>query len=86
MDFSASAQSGVTYTNDIKAILDPKCVGCHSGSSAYAGIQLQDYAHAKANASISLSVIKNGSMPPAGALPQAQKDLFQAWVNAGEPQ
>jgi len=86
VDFSAAAVVSVTYTNDIKPLLDLKCVGCHGSSGAAAGVQLQDYTHAKANASLSLAAIKNNSMPPGGPLTQAQKDLFQAWVDAGEPQ
>ncbi len=36
----ASAKAGVTYTTDIKPILDASCVKCHSGDKAKAGLHL----------------------------------------------
>lgn len=86
IDFSATAQTTVTYTSDIKPILDTNCIACHNANTHRAGVQLQDYTHAKSNASASLADILANVMPPSGPLSAADKALFQAWVDAGEPE
>ena len=78
--------STVTYTSQIKQLLDTNCTSCHGGANPQSGIDLSSYANASKNASIANSVIQSGAMPPAGALSTANKQLFQSWVTAGTPQ
>jgi uncharacterized membrane protein len=55
----ASTKQGVTYTNDIKAILDVSCVKCHSGPQPKARLKLDALADA-------LKPIRGGSIVKVG--------------------
>lgn len=44
--------SSVTFSNTVMPIISANCTSCHSGTSANAGIRLEDYASVKAQASI----------------------------------
>ena len=55
----ASTKQGVTYTNDIKAILDVSCVKCHSGPQPKARLKLATLAAA-------LTPIRGGSIVKVG--------------------
>jgi uncharacterized membrane protein len=84
----------VTYTEDIKAIMDAKCgdaQGCHiSGQFASGGISLTTYAEVKAQADnnkIKVQVFDLGAMPQSPVtLTQAEKDLLFCWLNNGTKQ
>ena len=87
VDFSGEPDApSVTYTNDIKAILDSRCVVCHNNSSPVGRPRLHDYASASANASKALKAVNDNAMPPGSPLTAQQKALFQAWVDAGTPE
>jgi mono/diheme cytochrome c family protein len=64
------------------------CIRCHGSSGASAGLNLQNYTQAKAAAAKIKSRINNANspMPTGGLLPQAQRDIVNAWVDAGAPQ
>jgi hypothetical protein len=71
-------------------ILQPKCVKCHTGSSAASGVDLSTYAGVSTqvtpndpSTSALYNVVANGIMPPTGALPQADAQLIQSWINSG---
>jgi hypothetical protein len=66
-------------------MLKSSCTSCHTGAASPRGVDLSTYAGAKANASSANSAIQGGSMPPQGALSGTNKQLFQSWVTAGEP-
>lgn len=83
VDFSATAQTLVTYTNDIKDLLDTNCIGCHGGDHPTAGIKLDTYTSAKANANAANEKIQSGQMPPGGPLSAEEKALFQNWLDDG---
>ena len=75
-----------TYDTDIKPILSSYCVSCHKGSSASAGIKLNTYADAVANASAMKTTVDAGTMPPSGALSADLVTTIDNWVNNGTPQ
>ena len=75
--------STVSYATQIAPLLQASCTSCHGGSNPQSGINLSTYAGVKANASAANSAIKNGTMPPGGALSSANKQLFQTWIDQG---
>lgn len=84
----------VTYTQDIKAIIDLNCgtaTGCHTASGAQfnGGVSLETYADVVSKADrIKVRAVDEGTMPqaPQPPLNQAQKDLIVCWVGNGKKQ
>lgn len=83
----ANGASGLTYTADIKPILQAKCQfdGCHPGNGDWF-----TYSTAKANAAAIKARTGNGSMPkapqPGGALTANEIKQIACWVDDGAPQ
>lgn len=75
---SAGASAAPTYTNDIKPILDSKCVSCHG--------ELADYTGASGSAAAIKEEVTSGNMPPGDSLSAEQISLISQWVDAGSPQ
>lgn len=77
----------VTYDDDVAPIINTNCVGCHSGPSANAGLQLDGYANVRAAAEQGNLVnrINNASnpMPPSGQLPPETRQIIDQWVADG---
>ncbi|NJN83736.1 MAG: hypothetical protein HC802_16655 [Caldilineaceae bacterium] len=87
------------FVEDIQPIFVRRCYVCHSGVAASAGLQIIDYA-ALMTGSVNGSVITPGDpgeselwrqvsqrrMPMAGALPDDERDLIRAWIEAGAPE
>jgi len=76
----------VTYTENIKNIIDNNCVSCHGGLSPVAGLSLTNFNEVR------LSVLNNGLinrimlpsgnpklMPVTGRMPQQTIDLVIKW-------
>lgn len=77
----------VTYQGQVKAILDASCAGCHGGKTPSAGIRLDTYAGASANAARALAAVQAGRMPLGGSpLPAASIQALQDWIAGGTPQ
>ncbi len=87
-----------TWTDDIKPLVDAKCVPCHTQNSM-GGISLNVYSdvtgdHSKCGVTVAESmaeVVKSNPacgdvMPPGGALPAEEIQLLQDWVNGGYPE
>ncbi|RAJ16913.1 hypothetical protein [Olleya aquimaris] len=80
----------VTYTADIKTIIDNNCISCHSNppvnGASNSLVTYQDVSN-QANTvlnRISLQSGEGGAMPLGGPrLPQASIDLFQQWIEDG---
>ncbi|WGD34951.1 hypothetical protein [Olleya sp. YS] len=80
----------VTYTADIKSIMDNNCTSCHSNPPVNGApnslMTFQDVSN-QANTvlnRISLQSGEGGAMPlGAPRLPQASIDLFQQWIDDG---
>jgi hypothetical protein len=51
-----------------------------------AGFDLSKYEDVKDNSSAILFQLDSGHMPPDGRWPQAEIDLFKAWIAAGFPE
>lgn len=86
--------SSVTYSGTVKAIVAQSCAyaGCHAGSPAASGINLEAHAGLQAIATSGqlLGVINHASgyspMPKNGPkLPQCSIDQIAQWVGAGAP-
>jgi len=83
-------QDTVTYTADIKTVLDSRCISCHASSlqgaarnGAPAGVNFDTYNAAVASGNRANVRIQAGTMPPAGGIPQSERDLFQQWIDQG---
>lgn len=75
---------------DIKPILDGNCIGCHSGPSAKARIDLSSHAGVSRvvtagdpNGSRMMRPVKRGAMPPTGALKPELIAKLDQWIKDG---
>lgn len=81
--------SNITYDNSIKSIIANNCLGCHSATSKFGGIDLTNKTNCK-------NVINNGrlipsiehktgysAMPLGGKLSQCDIDKIKTWSNEG---
>jgi hypothetical protein len=86
----------VTWTREISALLERRCVSCHRGGG-YAGFSLTTYDEARPWAVAIKEEVLAGSMPPWGAAPgvghfandrrltRHEQELVAAWVDGGAP-
>jgi|WetSurMetagenome_2_1015567.scaffolds.fasta_scaffold1803815_1 hypothetical protein len=72
----------VSYALDIVPLIKKEC-SCHADGTN--GPAMTNYASVLSAADISNTSIKEGSMPPFKPLSDADKALFQSWINAGKP-
>ncbi|MEI7471527.1 MAG: hypothetical protein ACOYLO_14080 [Ferruginibacter sp.] len=78
----------VSFSTNIKRILDANCTSCHAPANANALALAKwsydgSYSSAFNNRSnISLQVV-NGSMPQTGGLPSIVRDSIKCWVDKG---
>ena len=86
----AGGEGPVTYTGQIKPILDARCISCHasdlSGSvrnGAPPGFNYDTYAAAQAMAVEANEQIQSSFMPPGAPLEDSDKGLFQQWLDDG---
>jgi len=80
----------VTYTTNIKSIIDGNCISCHSPGGENPNVLLQTYAQVSAKASLIKTRIEKPAgdplvMPKGGKLSQANIDLINQWIAAGMP-
>ena len=80
----------VTFTSNIKRILDVNCNSCHapgSGNAPALAKWTYDGTYSSAfNNRININgQISAGLMPQTGGLPQAVRDSVTCWVNKGAP-
>lgn len=84
---TVNSQTGVSYLNDIKPILQANCIksGCHNGDNG-ADKNWSVFSNVQAKADLIKLRTGNKSMPadiaPTG-LPQSQIDLIACWVDDG---
>jgi mono/diheme cytochrome c family protein len=83
----------VTYTANVKAIIDANCVMCHSNGGAAAFRPLTNYAEVKAAVEeagllnrIQLQNGEPGIMPSTGRMPQSTIDVVLQWNADGLPE
>ena len=89
---TACDTAAVTFSQDIKALIDQNCEGCHNGMSANGGLVLsghQNTAAAALNGSLIDRMTRNAGdpllMPPSGALSECDISKLQAWIVQGAP-
>ncbi|GAB5476232.1 MAG: hypothetical protein Mars2KO_43310 [Maribacter sp.] len=79
----------VTYSNDVKSIIDGNCLGCHSSPTRNgAPFALINFSQVSSRANSILTAMSraNGTpaaMPPSGKLPQATIDIIDQWIKDG---
>lgn len=82
----------VTYTTNVKAIIDGNCLGCHSSpprNGAPFALTTFSQVSARANSILTAMSRANGTpavMPPSGRLPQATIDVIDQWIQDGTKQ
>lgn len=75
--------AGNSWQSNISSLFQNNCGSCHPGTQT---TDYTVYANVTGNISNIVNRIKDGTMPPSGALAQADQDAIQAWVTAGTPQ
>jgi hypothetical protein len=92
-DSAGCDSSNVTYTSSIKPIVSSWCIGCHGGSNPANGLSLETYSEvvACANSNRLMGALRHETgyyaMPKGGEmLSTCEINLFQKWINLGEPQ
>ena len=75
----------VTYTKNVKAIIDGNCLGCHGEPLENgAPVHLTNYDEVKASSVKVASKVADGSMPAGGgSLTAAQKKVIADWAKDG---
>ncbi len=73
----------ITYQNQIAALIENKCIVCHSQSGNNHGVNLSSY-----NSMLNYDLcyqIDNNLMPPVGMIPltECEKLQFKNWVDNG---
>ncbi len=74
-----------TYRSGIRAILNARCVSCHGPALVSGGVRLNGYKKVRASAQAALNAIANGSMPPSGNVPAAERQALADWISNGRP-
>ncbi|MEO5999069.1 MAG: hypothetical protein ABIN89_20005 [Chitinophagaceae bacterium] len=68
----------------VKNLVATKCVGCHNNVIANGGMNFTIECNIVINKSIiKRKAVDEGTMPPTGTLPQADKATISNWINAG---
>ncbi|WP_281233863.1 cytochrome c [Flavobacterium gelatinilyticum] len=82
--------TAVTYTKNVKSIIDANCIGCHQSGRSAGFRPLTTYAEVKAaveNANllgrIQLQTGQQGIMPQGGRMSQTNIDLIVKWNTDG---
>jgi len=87
-----------TWESDIKDILTSGCATCHTNpaqNGAPNGFRLDKYSQSDGDDDwdgafekrdrILVRAVQQLSMPPAGPLPEVERDLINDWIEAGAP-
>ena len=80
----------LSYTNNIKSIIDQHCISCHVPGSGVAGAvgDFSTYEGMKSrldNGKILDRVVTQKDMPQGGGMSQGQRDSINCWIAAGYP-
>ncbi|MFN0034664.1 MAG: c-type cytochrome [Saprospiraceae bacterium] len=80
----------LSYTLNIKAIIDQQCISCHVAGSGVPGV-VGDYSTYEGiksrldNGKVLDRVVVKKDMPQGGGMSQAQRDSINCWIAAGYP-
>lgn len=72
----------VTFTLDVKPIIDANCISCHSTSGGQSP-NLETYQAISANANLVKSEVVAKTMPIGGSLTDAEIQAISCWVDNG---
>jgi len=82
--------TSITYSKDVKSIIDANCISCHASGRSAAFRPLTTYAQVKAAVEnsgllnrIQLQSGQQGLMPQGGRMSQANIDLIVKWNTDG---
>jgi uncharacterized membrane protein len=69
----------------VRTIVETRCVTCHAGASAPAGLELEDPAVLTANADLIRTVVETSVMPPGNqtGMTDEERELVVRWVQQG---
>lgn len=78
----------VTYTVNVKSIIDGNCVSCHGASNPSAGFNISTYANSKNSINaiidrVDLQTGQPGVMPPSGRMPESKIQILKDWQTQG---
>lgn len=78
----------VTYTANVKSIIDSNCISCHGASNPSAGFNISNYANAKNNINsiinrADLQTGQPGIMPPSGRMSASKIQILKDWQTQG---
>jgi uncharacterized membrane protein len=78
--------AAVTFS-EVQAIVEQRCLTCHAGDGAPAGVTLDDPAVIEARAEEIRSVVTSRVMPPGNqtGMTDAERDVIARWVEQGAP-
>ncbi len=82
--------ANLSYTLNIKHIIDQQCISCHVTGSGVSGIvgDFSTYEGIKSrldNGKVLDRVVVKKDMPQSGSMSQAQRDSINCWIAAGYP-
>ena len=73
----------VTYSGELKQIIDRSCTSCHRPGGARSSSDLTDYDGNFQFKESVVSLVLNGAMPPAGGLNDSDVEKFRQWRDGG---
>jgi len=82
--------ANLSYTLNIKSIIDQQCISCHLTGSGVAGA-VGDYSTYEGiktyldNDKVLDRVVVRKDMPQGGGMSQGQRDSINCWIDAGYP-
>jgi uncharacterized membrane protein len=73
--------------SEARQVVDRRCLSCHSGAAAPAGVRLDDDAVLRARAADVASQVSTGAMPPGNAtgMTDEERDLLVGWALGSPP-
>ena len=73
----------ITFSVDVKPIIDANCVSCHSTGGVYPALNLETYQSISAAAVNVKTRVVDKTMPPGGPLTDAEIQAISCWVDNG---
>lgn len=80
----------VSYTTDIKPVIDSRCISCHGSNFPSGNLSLTNHAQVAGSAGIIIDRINRSAgdpllMPQGNKLDACSIDKIEAWANQGAP-
>jgi uncharacterized membrane protein len=80
---NADPCADITFSMNVKPIIDNNCVSCHSTSGQASFLNLETYNAVAANATKVKSEVVSKDMPIGGTLTNEEISAISCWVDAG---